>query len=789
MKFHKTPQLMRCASALPFLALALASMPAVAQDAQGTPAAAEPTGGLQDIVVTARRQAENLQSTPVAVTAMTMGDMQARAATDLRDIARFTPNVYFSTVGAQSPDNSAVTIRGIGVADAFATIDPGVGIYVDGVYYARSQGGVMDLVDLERVEVLRGPQGTLFGKNTSGGAVNLISAPPSKDGGGSASVTVGNIKRLEVQGVASFSLSDDLAVKITGVSRSRGCLWNRDGDQACYGSIDRTTGRIYVRYQKDGLTADLIGDLTRGRSTVRPHKLIDYDPNTGIFATHNSLVGTPGFRGTLYTATSPGANNPTYFTSGDQPTDAPLNAGGVSLQLHYEVGDATLHSITAWRHVDARSQEDTWGKRNGWSGVASYTKSNWWSQEFRVDGKALDGKLNYIAGLYYFHENGTTNEGVDSGHELNRGRINYNDQVTNSYAAFANISYELVDNLRLSGGIRYTHEEKNWHAKFVNFSRIAALQPGGHVVDVLFWDPTTFPNTLNADFNPAFVDKTVSFNPISPKIGLDYQVTPDLLLFTSVSKGFRSGGFNGRAGTPQAAAPFRPESTTSFEAGFKSEMFDRHLRLNATGYYTKYKDLQQSVLIGSIVNGNQVFAPVVTNAANARIWGFEGELTALIGDNFRLEGNVGYTNSRFTDVDAAATAATGLTKDSVFPNVPEFTAAVGASYDMHLGGWTLTPRVDYTYRSEVYFRIDSKSYASSAPPSTRSTTPGIGMVNATLTLTGDDNDWSVQLYGRNLTNKVYYLFMNDLLKVTGSAGTLVEPSDPREFGVIVSRKF
>lgn len=277
----KTVQLRRAAG----LALALLSAPTlgIAQAPSAT--------GLDEVVVTARRTEEPLQKTPVAVTALTMHQLEARSVKDLRDIGRFTPNVFMTNTGGQNPDTIAMFIRGVGLSDHLVTADPGVGLYVDSVYYARAEGAILDFVDVERIEVLRGPQGTLFGKNTAGGAINVISNPPDPNGGGLLSLTAGNVGQFEVRGDGSVPLADNLTLGLSGLKKHRGCLAHRMYDDACVGSIERLSGRGYLRWTASpDLTIDIIGDSTTGRSHMLPNHPAGYDPNQAFFATYNDLV-------------------------------------------------------------------------------------------------------------------------------------------------------------------------------------------------------------------------------------------------------------------------------------------------------------------------------------------------------------------------------------------------------------------------------------------------------------------------------------------------------------------
>lgn len=716
-------------------------------------------GGLTDIVVTARKTEERLQDVPVAVTALGSEQLEARSMADLRDVGRFTPNVYFSNIGSASPHQAAVFIRGIGQAEGMITGDPGVGLYVDGVYYGRSQGGIMDLLDLDRVEVLRGPQGTLFGKNTIGGAINVVSRAPVGDGSGQVSLTVGNYKRLEAGGAIDLGLAEGLSLKVSGLSRNRGCLYNRASDGACYGDISIQSGRAFLRYKPEGaFTADLIVDVTHSRQHALPHGIIAYNPNAAGIQDYNAqvLAGTAPGPQLLNTNPEIASSNP-YATEGTLPTDATLEAFGSSLHLQYDLGGAVLHSISAFRKVSARSVENSDGSRAEYAEVPSFTKAKQFTQELRLDGSTLDGRLDYVAGLYYFWEKGSTFESVLAPYVFGglggaKGWEHDNRQVSKSYAAFLHSSFAITDSLRLTADIRYTKDRKRFTG-----GRKSVTSPT--------FDQVPLTTT------------TASWGVWTPKFGLDYKVTPDLLVYASASRGYRSGGFNGRAESVLAVStPYNPEYVWSYEAGIKSQFLDNRVRLNLAAFTSDYKDRQQTIL--RFIPGTTTFAPIVANAANARVKGFEAELTALLTPRFLIEGNVGYTDAKFTKVDPSVT---DITLNSVVTFVPKWTASAAAQYTIPAAGLNgeIIARVDYSFRDKVSFN---------PTPTIYNTQGAISLVNARLGYKSDDGAWDIALYGRNLTNKRYKLWANDLYD-SAFGLAFAWYSDPREYGVTIKRSF
>jgi iron complex outermembrane receptor protein len=773
---------------------ALALMQAGQALAQQAPAAQEAPEQANVVMVTARRTLERQQDVPVAVSTLSGAQMEQRAMTDLRDVSRFTPNVYMASTGAQSPDQIMIFIRGVGLSDSFATTDPGVGVYIDGVYYSRSQGGVMDLLDLDRIEVLRGPQGTLFGKGTAGGAVNIISRAPTTKGGGEVSATVGNLGQREMSARANFRLSDDVALGLSGMSKHRDCLARRATDDACYGSIHRNSGRAFLRWNATpDLKIDLIGDYTEGKSTTRPHHPVGYDPTTGAIGLYSQLVpAVPG--GAPYTLTNPGVNPARFAVGGSSPTEVPLRSKGVSLQVDYSLAAATLHSISSFRSAGSPAFEDSLGNPNSGpyspAQVASFSKSDWWSQELRVDGSA--GKLHYIAGLYYFHEQAETNEGVNLFPPVPLGWANFNHQTQSSYAAFGHLQYALTDKLSASAGVRYSGEKKELAFKYFHIGGLATAtyNPADHLNEILQSNPATFPNELNATpGSTAFSQGKGSWNPLTWQFGLDYKLAKDMMVFGNAARGFRSGGFNGRASSGAATNSFNPEFTTSYELGLKSTFNNNRVLFNATAFYTDYKDLQQTILTctrdsnGTCMldgGGIPTFSPIVANAASASLYGGEAELKVAVGA-MRFDGSLGYVHTKFKDVDPLATQATGLSNNSRMPNVPKLTSSLGIQYEIPTAGGRLTPRIDYTYRSAVAFNVNPGPYGQQG---------AIGLVNASLFYKSNKGDWSVSLYARNLFDKQYQVWANEYKAIGASdTGAVVTPSDPREFGLKVSRKF
>ena len=732
---------------------------------------------IEEIIVTARKKEESLQKVPVAVTVLSADDLEKRSIPDLLEVARFTPNMYITPIGTASPDQSSVFIRGVGNADSFVTTDPGVGTYVDGVFLGRAQGGILDILDIERIEVLRGPQGTLFGKNTTGGAINVVSNAPEGDLNGKLSLTFGNLERVDVAGTIDLPIIQDiLNVKLSALMKNRDCLFNRPSDNACYGDENTKAYRAFLRYTPtNNFTADIIFDGTHRDAHIIPSSNIRFglsnaDGSPTLVEAFNIGVRLGVIRGPeLINTTFPNNSENPYAQEGNEPTDAKTDLYGISGHLKWEVGRMTLHSITAYRDIESFAPENTDGSTADFAEVTSFNESEQFTQEFRVEGLLFDERLDYIGGFFYFHDEAITDEAAllfneietqDAIEALIGARLtpfrNIVDQTTDSYAVFGHVSYSLTDKLRVSAGGRFTHEEKE-------------VLGARHVADVV-------ENVAVSEFTairPITLEE--SWDATSYKFGVDYQLSDDIFAFANVSRGFRSGGFNGRASTAgQLNSPFNPEFVMSYELGVKSDLFDNRVRLNLTGFFTDYTDRQLTLLTTTVDpnSGIATFEPTTTNNGEAELIGFEAELIAVVTENLKLEAYAGYIDAEFTDDISKG-------KGEIVPLVPEWTAAIAGEYTLPLARLgDLSVRVDYNYRDDVAFHPQ---------PTDISSENGFGLLNVRATFYSESGNWEIAAYGRNMTDKIYKYFAIDQL--AGFGLSRASYSDPREYGITIKRRF
>ncbi|MEO0411056.1 MAG: TonB-dependent receptor [Pseudomonadota bacterium] len=700
--------------------------------------------GVEQILVTARKRQESLQETPIAITAFSAQGLEQRQIQQISGIGQFTPSLTFETAAPIS-GNSAVAvmfIRGIGQVESIPTVDLGVGLYVDGVYLARSVGGVVDLLDVERVEVLRGPQGTLFGRNTIGGAISITTKKPGPDLSGQVSMLYGTDDRLLPTATLNVPLADNLFFKISGAYENQDGYVRRP-DGVATGDEDRLSGRAHLRWlPSEKLELNLVVDATRERTNGAPYVLVETNAD-GFYAANPDGSPTdfpnsersalfPFFHNIVFNAaTCAGGpppvvtppNDPRCFGShfipesrdqdfSDKDVQSDLDIFGVSFTADYDFGPAQLKSITSYREADSVYNLDQDHTPLLIAEVDSVNDQWQFTQELQLVGEAFDGKLEWVGGVFYFKEEATNLERVQFPVvDLQSGGSVDNDSI----AGFAQGTYAFTDKLQLTAGIRYTRDKKRFTPnQFINSSQIG-IPPG-------------VPTLPPGEVSEVFSDWT-------PMVNLAYQWTPDVMTYFTFSEGFKSGGFTQRVFPPLPEVPsFEPETARVVEAGFKSQVLDNRIRLNGAIFRTGYNDVQVTVQNISV-------APIILNAAKARIWGGELEMLAQPLPEWTIEASIGYINAEYTETGAGSqvTTANDLLK------TPEFTLNVGSAYRYDLtSDWSLTPRVDWSYRSR------QENNAINSPAVSQ---PGYHLVDLGLIVENEDTGW--QLIGRvsNLTDE------------------------------------
>ena len=724
------------------IACALLAPAAWAQEA----AQAQPTADattLRGVTVTARKREETLQEVPIAVTAFTADALDRLNVEDLADLDAQVPNL---TIYAARGSSSTITayIRGVGQSDPLWGVDPGVGIYLDDVYIARPQGALLDVFDVDRIEVLRGPQGTLYGKNTIGGAIKYISRGLPTTTDGFASVTVGNYGQLDVKAAIGGAIGGDDALR----GRIAVASLNRDGfgentitDQPVSDKeILALRGQLGA-YVSDDLNIQFAFDWMDDQSGVRGAKMLA--PNR--FA--------PGFA----------PLDSRYDVRNGMPNVNDTTIKGASATVNWNANaDWAFKYVLAKRESDTETNIDFDTLPNRIADVKAFYSDEQVSHELQANYDA-GGRSRGVMGLYAF-------DGQAGGQVLN----NFFDFLfgdtqgtvyTESVALYADWTFDLTDRLTLDVGARYTDEDKR--AVVLNRS----------YTDATYTTPTGF---VAANF-----DKTINFKNTSPKVSLDYQLTPDVMLYGLATRGFKSGGFNIRAqatAVPRSAEPFDDEVVDSFEIGSKMAFLDQSLFLNLSAFHNKYEDIQLSVFTSYDSNGdgtNDAFFGDFTNAGSGTVNGVEVEYQWLPTANWLVSGNMAWLDAKY---DEFIFAGVDIADEQEFTNAPEFSGAVNVEYrtDLAAGG-NLSARVGYSYQDDVV--ATTEIIRTGAQPITQE---GYGLINAGV-IWRSGGPWTVSLQGSNLADKEYrttgYNINAALGVLTGFYGA------PRQYAMTVRYDF
>lgn len=692
----------------------------VAQAQEAANPSSQSGSELDRVVVTARKREETLQEVPVAVTAFTAENLDKLNVQDLSDIGTQVPNM---TVYAARGSSSTITayIRGVGQSDPLWGVDPGVGIYMDDVYIARPQGALLDVFDVERVEVLRGPQGTLYGKNTIGGAIKYISRPLDKEFNGFGAVTLGNYGQRDLKAAVGGSVGD-------GALRARLSVadLNRDGfgenlvtgEDVSNKDIRAARFRLGA-YVSDDIDFQFAYDRVDDKSGVRGAKMLAPNP-------FNSIP--------LYGGTGPVPPlDSRYDVRNGMPNINDTFLQGVSFTANVRANENwDLKYVAAKRESDTETNIDFDLTQDKIADVKAFYRDQQISHEVQAmyDG---GGRSRGVFGLYYFN-------GEAGGQVLNNFfNLSFGDTqgtvYTKSFAAYADWTFDLGDKFKLTAGARWTDEDK--HAVVLNR---AYADPGFSI-----------PIALVANF-----DKTINFKNVSPKISLDYELSPEVMLYGVASRGFKSGGYNIRAqatAVPRSAEPFQDEQVDSFEIGSKMGLLNDSLFLNLAAFHNKYKDIQLSIFTEyTTPTGQQAFFGDFTNAGSATVQGFEAEYQWLPVRNFVISGNLAWLDAKF---DRYMFKGVNIADQQEFTNAPKFSGALNLEYRTELGnGGSLSARVGYAYQDRVVATTEVVRDPVTGVTTQPIVQDGYGLINAGV-IWKPAAAWTLSLQGSNLADKEY----------------------------------
>ena len=793
--------------------------------------ASEDSGSvLQEVTITAEFRSTKLQETPIAVTAINAEMLEQRSQTNIFELTAQAPNVQLAPQGQANGSALIAFIRGVGQTDFNFALEPGVGIYIDDVYYPTLTGSLVDLLDLDRVEVLRGPQGTLAGRNSIGGAIKLFSQKPKGDGTGSLSATTGSYSRLDVRGVADFALiPDKLMARISGVTK------NRDGyvdryDYACshpnsgllpqnvgtgckvgtLGGISYTAGRGALRWlATDKLEINFSADLTKDTSESSADVLRAANIGAGdgspagdgissyLVAQDDGNPATPLVRyDCRFVPYGPkscdpnGSNHPYISYANFIDSGLVTNAGtspmpvkpsiippiqhltqyGASAIADYAINDSySIKSITAWRRYNSSWGNDIDGSPLG-SQQLLQTLQHWqWSEELRLNGSIPAIRADYTVGGFYFKQGGSLHARVD----LNYAHLDFehgpDTTPSDSKAAFVHSTFHLTDKMDLSAGVRYSKDEKDYTYYRRNpdgtlpacnipfgtpFGPFGSDQPQNCALAGLFNQTGHFDGT-RTDW----------------RVALDYKWTDTFMTYGQISTGYKGGGVNPRPFFLNQISSFNPETLTTYEVGFKSDIFERRMRLNVSAFYNKYKDI---ILTLNACPGPPCALP--SNIGQANVKGIELETEIHPTDNFMIDSSISYLDFQYTQTNQTLT---NITLSMVTPYTPDWKASVGMQYTLPLGtAGSLTGRIDGAYTSAVYGQAINAA---------TNRIPDYVVSNARLTWRAQDDRWQTAVEVTNLTNKLYYTSVFDQTASSGSVSYGV--AMPRAWAITIKHNF
>ena len=680
---------------------------------------------IEEVIVTAQRREQNLQDVPFAVTAFDETTIARRQIDSVNQIRTMVPNLNYEAGPGQST-SSKIFYRGIGEDEALFTTDTPVGVYIDDVYIPRTTGSMFDLYGVERIEFLRGPQGTLYGRNTSAGALKIVTKKPTDTFSVDATAKVGNHERFDATASVNMPLNDTFAMQVSALRRSQeGSTRNRVNDMLV-NDQDVWAGRVSLRATpSDDLDILVVADKIRERSIA------------------GWLVGlTEGYEPGRSDIDGDGSFRTTNSDLVDPIND--LDQGGVSATISWTMPWATLKSISAYRQLENTLLIDIDGVGEVAPGTPLFhlfqdQEQNQFSQELQASGTALDDRMQFVTGVYYFHEENdqhTTNLifcGLDT---CDFTRVGLD---TDSIAVFGNLTYNLTQALSVTAGLRWTKDTKDF--------------------DLALFDAAGQPR-LNDDGSPVARNIEESWDDWTPRAAVDYKLTGEgwsALLYANVAKGFKSGSFDGRAADPvtiNSLVPVDPETNWNIEGGVKSDLLSNRLRLNVNYYWAEYEDLQLG--IARLNQPNTRF-----NAGDVRVTGIEIEATAVPVDGLEITAQLGTIDGEYTRIASNVSEtcsnanAVPLTFEQLHDldvrEAPSITGRLGATYSfaapkVGLAGGIFTVGASIAHTDDHFHDFCN---------SRNIKTEAFELLDAQVSYETDDGRWRIAVGGTNLLDETY----------------------------------
>jgi len=809
------------ATSLAIAAPARAQSREAATSGEASTQSGEQTGAGEDettIYVTAQFRQQNLQDTPLAITAVTGEMLEARGQTDLADIGVNAPNVTLREAPATFGPAVVAYIRGVGQRDTTFALEPGVGIYIDDVYFPTMHGSMIELIDLDRVEILRGPQGTLAGQNSIGGAIRLYSRRPDGDDDGYIQLTYGSYDRMELRAAQSFTIDPDhLYARISGsAARRDGFITRYDyrcthptspvpstitsGNDCVLGTEggkEYLAGRLAVRWQPtERITLDLVADIVEDDSGPGPTTLLYVgqaappgQANTGssnlpAYFLNGVPYGTPaGSDFVSYSPYGPFALDPfsdspyisyeSYIDlaprDGSAPWQAPLTGSidswGVSANLNIELGDnLTLTSITGYREFDGNYSSGD-GSPLTPTLQANRVFNHQFSQELRLTGQVFE-IVNFTLGGFYFDKESR------NASRITQPTLQFTEEniiPSDTLAGFFNVDVAATDRLNLIFGLRYSDQEKSF--RYGRFGVPGSASGGATPPQVAGL------NGLVGRFEGERVDY---------RAAVQYRWSDALMTYAQFSTGFKGGGINPRPFFVTQALPHEPETLEAYEIGFKSDLFDRRVRFNVAGFWNNYSDILVTVA-SCPLPGPFPPAPCALplNAGEADVRGFEAELTARPTEGLLIDASLSYLDFDYQSIlPQAASSGIGLEDDGQY--IQTWQWSLGVQYEIDVGFGTLTPRLDVNFEDDFNRNANNVNAADGAAD-IFGLVQDRTLVNARLTWRDTSDQWAVIFEIRNLTDELYY---TDVFDNRGSTNSIQgRPGEPLTWALTLRHDF
>lgn len=792
-------------------ATAQGAMAGAAEGPGGDPAAATAAPvQLEQVTVTARRTKENLQNTPVSVTALTAADISSRGLDNIIQVAQSTPNLTIMSGGNYSGKSAFTYIRGIGQDQFTFAFQPGVGYYIDGVYYGTVYGSIFELGDISSVQVLRGPQGTLFGRNNEGGAILLGTPEPKGDNSGEFEAGYGSYARVFIKGDVDVPLIEDkLALRVFGAMNSMdgyvtridydcahpgqsgtlpeetalpGCRSGTEG-----GDDERSLDSALKWTPTDDLESILRASLHIDQSEAGADTLLIQEPVEpgSSTANYDANVALPRYgmpiSSPLYVSGSPFSNYASYTDPSTGYQVPPINH-----ETFWSIADTTqwrapddvqVKNIVAYQKYRAE-----FASTDG-TPIPTYLEDNilpyhQFTEEMDLSGNAFDSRLEWVAGVYYFESWGAyqghvglpTDEIVGPGilpfapSGVYGANFNLNDGTwAKSRSAFLHGVYHLTRRLSLELGGRYSQDR----LRQTYDQTYTATNPPNPLLPV---GSPGFPPGTSGDTND---------NRFDPKAAIQYQWTDNLMTYVSYATGYKAGGLNPKSLFVSDIKPFKQETVNAYEAGLKSEWLNRRLLANADVYLSDYRNYQLSEFLPPPLGDG---SSIVINAGHATIKGVEADFKAVLLHGLSLEANGSFLDYKTLSLGGAANVVGNPTLTTRPPYVGRWQGSYGAEYDCDLGlHGMLTARADWSYRSKVFFDLANTEAGAQG---------GYGLLNLRLAWTAADGNWNAALEVDNATNKLYYTSKGVTLNADGSLFSVTgTPGMPITEFFTLGRKF